>query len=249
MTSPSDKTVASLAGRTVFVTGANGGLGAQFVLQALERGAAKVYAAARTPRDWGDARVQPLSLDITSADAVRQAVLVAADVDLLINNAGIAPQGDTLFGPETETRDIFETNFFGTLRVATAFAPILAANGGGTMLNILSSATWISMPTAYAASKAAMWSASNGLRFALEGQGTQVVGLHVGMIDTPMTTHFDTPKISPESVVAQAYDAIAAGEIEVLADDLTRDLKSKLGTRAEAFYPWLHGMLRAFLGS
>src|SRR6187402_16415 len=181
MTASSDKLDASLAGRTVLVTGANGGLGEQFVLQALERGASKVYAAARTPRAWPDARVQPLALDITSADAVRRAVLAAPDVDLLINNAAIAPQADTLFGSEGEAHEIFETNFFGTLRVANAFAPILAANGGGTMLNILSLAAWISMPTVYSASKAAMWSATNGLRFALEEQGTQVVGLHVGM--------------------------------------------------------------------
>jgi len=248
MTVASDKTD-SLQGRTILVTGANGGLGEQFVLQAIERGASKVYAAARAPRDWPDARIQPLSLDITSADAVRNAVLAAPDVDLLINNAAIAPQADSLFGSEEEARAIFETNFFGTLRVANAFAPILAANGGGTMLNILSTAVWVTMPTAYAASKAAMWSATNGLRFALEGQGTQVVGLHVGMVDTPMAAHFDTPKSSPASVVAQAYDAIAAGDIEVLADDLTRDLKSRLGTKAEDFYPGVHGMLRTLIAS
>ncbi len=249
MTASSHKTDLPLHGRIVLVTGANGGLGEQFVLQALERGASKVYAAARAPRDWADARIQPLSLDITNPDAVRNAVLAAPDVDLLINNAAIAPQGDSLFASEEAARAIFDTNFFGTLRVANAFAPILAANGGGTMLNILSSAAWVSMPTAYAASKAAMWSASNGLRFALEGQGTQVVGLHVGMIDTPMAANFDTPKSSPASVVAQAYDGIAAGDIEVLADEQTRDLKSRLGVKAEEFYPWLHGMLRAFFGS
>jgi NAD(P)-dependent dehydrogenase (short-subunit alcohol dehydrogenase family) len=249
MTASSDKTKASLKGRIVLVTGANGGLGEQFVLQALARGASKVYAAARSPRAWADARIQPLSLDITSADAVARAVLAAPDVDLLINNAAIAPQADSLFGPEEEARAIFDTNYFGTLRVANAFAPVLATNGGGTMLNILSAAVWVSMPTAYAASKAAMWSATNGLRFALEAQGTQVVGLHVGMIDTPMTAHFDIPKSSPASVVAQAYDGIAAGDIEVLADELTRDLKSRLGTKAEEFYPWVHGLLRSFFAS
>lgn len=249
MTEPNDKPSASLGGRIVFITGANGGLGEQFVLQALERGAEKVYAAARTPRDWPDARIRPLALDITNADAVARAVAVAPDVDFVINNAAIAPAGETLFGPEEEARRIFETNFFGTLRVANAFAPVLAANGGGTLLNILSSAVWVSMPTIYAASKAAAWSATNGLRFALESQGTQVVGLHVGMIDTPMSTHFDVPKISPASVVTQAYDGIVAGDIEVLADDQTHDLKSRLGTKAENFYPWLHAQLRALLPS
>ena len=249
MTKHFDKSNSSLKGRIVLVTGANGGLGEQFVLQALERGAAKVYAAARKPREWADSRIQPLSLDINSADAVKSAALAAPDVDLLINNAAIAPQEDTLFGSDDAAKAIFETNFFGTLRVANAFAPVLAANGGGTMLNILSLATWISMPTVYSASKAAMWSATNGLRFALEGQGTQVVGLHVGMIDTPMTTHFDTPKVSAASVVAQAFDGIAAGDIEVLADEMTRGLKSMLGTKAEQFYPGVHDQLRAFLAS
>lgn len=249
MTTQASKSQSSLEGRTVLVTGANGGLGEQFVIQALERGAAKVYAAARTPKDWADARVQPLALDITDPAAVARAVAAAPDVDLLINNAAIAPAGDTLFGPEDQARRIFETNFFGTLHVANAFAPVLAGNGGGTLLNVLSSAAWISMPTIYAASKAAAWSATNGLRFALEAQGTQVVGLLVGMIDTPMSAQYDVPKSSPESVVAQAYDGIAAGAVEILADDQTRDLKSRLSTKGEDFYPWLHSALRAFLGS
>lgn len=249
MTTHDSKPQSSLEGRTILVTGANGGLGEQFVAQALERGAAKVYAAARQPRDWGDGRIQPLALDITDADEVARAVAAAPDVDLLINNAAIAPVGDTLFGPEDAARAIFETNFFGTLRLANAFAPVLAANGGGTLLNVLSSSVWVSIPTVYAASKAAAWSATNGLRFALEAQGTQVVGLLVGMIDTPMSAQYDVPKSSPESVVAQAYDGIAAGALEVIADDQTRDLKSRLSTRAEDLYPWLHSALRAFLPS
>lgn len=249
MTLSTSKPAATLDGRVVLVTGANGGLGDQFVSQALERGAAKVYAAARTPKSWADPRIQPLALDITDADAVANAVAAAGDVDMLINNAAIAPADDTLFGPEEEARRIFETNFFGTLRVATAFAPVLAARGGGTLVNVLSSSVWVSLPTAYAASKAAAWSATNGLRFALEQQGTQVVGLLVGMIDTPMSAQYDVPKSSPESVVAQAYDGIAAGALEVLADEQTRDLKSRLNADAEVHYPWLHGALRAYLGS
>ncbi|WP_158807778.1 SDR family oxidoreductase [Beijerinckia sp. L45] len=249
MALPSGKINTHLSDRTVFVTGANGGLGQQFVLQALERGATKVYAAARAPREWSDARVLPLSLDITDADAVARAVATARDVDLLINNAAIAPQADSISGPEDELRRIFETNFFGTLRVANAFAPVLAANGGGTMLNILSVAVWVSMPTAYAASKAALWSATNGLRLELEGQGTQVIGLLVGMIDTPMTTNYNVPKSSAASVVAQAYDGVENGALEVLADNTTRDLKSRLNTKAEDFYPWMHAQLRAFFAS
>ena len=235
----------SLDGRHVLVTGANGGLGEQFVAQALERGAAKVYAAARSTRDWDDPRVVPLDLDLNDPDAPARAAAVATDVDLVINNAAIAPAGDSILGPEDELRRIFETNFFGTLRVTNAFAPVLAANGGGTLVNILSAAAWVSMPTGYAASKAAMWSATNALRIQLRGQGTHVVGLLVGMIDTPMTAGWEVPKVSPASVVAQAYDAVADGSLEVLADDVTRDLKSRLNTRGEELYPWLDEQIAA----
>ncbi|ROS44561.1 SDR family oxidoreductase [Amycolatopsis thermoflava] len=237
----------SLQGRTVLVTGANGGLGEQFVAQALERGASKVYAAARKPKSWNDSRVQPLALDITDAAAVARAVASAPDVDLVINNAGIAPDGDSISGPEDELRRIFETNFFGTLRVANAFAPVLGANGGGTLLNILSAASWFSIPTGYAASKAAMWSATNALRVQLRGQGTQVIGLLVGMIDTPMTAGWDVPKVTAASVVAQAYDGVANGALEVLADEPTRELKSRLSTKAEELYPWLDEQLAALV--
>ena len=235
----------SLEGRHVLVTGANGGLGEQFVAQALERGAVTVYAAARSTRDWDDPRVQPLDLDLTDPDAAARAAAVATNVDLLVNNAGIAPAGDSIVGPEDELRRIFETNFFGTLRVSNAFAPVLAAHGGGTLINILSAAAWASMPTGYAASKAAMWSATNALRTQLRGQGTHVVGLLVGMIDTPMTAGWEVPKVSPASVVAQAYDAVDDGSLEVLADDVTRGLKSRLNTRGEELYPWLDEQIAA----
>lgn len=249
MATSADKYRQTLEGKVLLVTGANGGLGERFVLQALERGAAKVYAAARTPRSWDDPRVEPLQLDITNAALVSAAVAQASDVGVLVNNAAIAPSGDTLFGPDDEARRIFETNFFGTLRVANAFAPILGGNGGGTIVNILSSAAWVSMPTVYAASKAAAWSATNGLRFALEGQNTKVVGVLVGMIDTRMSAQYDVPKSSPESVVAQTYDGIAEGALEVIADEQTRGLKSQFNLPAEELYPWLHQELRNILSA
>lgn len=237
----------SLAGRTVLVTGANGGLGTEFVTQALARGAAKVYAAARTPQQWGDDRIVPLPLDITDPAAVARAVVLAPDVDLVVNNAAIAPVGDSIAGPEDELRRVFETNFFGNLRVANGFSPVLAANGGGTLLNVLSTAAWISVPTAYGASKAALWSATNALRLQLGGQGTHVIGLLVGMIETPMSTRWDVPKVSAESVVAQAYDGVVSGALEVLADDTTRELKAILNTPGEQLYPALEEQLKAFV--
>lgn len=238
---------ASLDGRTVLVTGANGGLGEEFVTQALARGATKVYAATRTPRQWDDPRIQSLILDVTEASQVSSAAAVARDVDLLINNAGIAPAGDSISGSEDEVRRIFETNFFGTLALANAFSPVLVAGGGGTMLNVLSAAAWMNIPTGYAASKAAMWSATSGLRTQLQGHGVQVIGLHVGMVDTPMSQAWDVPKVSAESVVRQAYDGVVAGAIEVLADEPTRDLKARLSSPADELYPWLDDMLASLM--
>ena len=236
----------SLAGSTVLVTGANGGLGTEFVRQALERGARRVYAAARRPNSSADERVVPLALDITDPDAVARAATTARDVDLVINNAGIAPAGDSIVGAEDEARRIFETNFFGTVRVANAFAPVLASHGGGTLLNILSSSAWAPVPTVYAASKAAAWSATNALRLQLLGQGTHVVGLLVGMIDTPMSARWDVPKTTPARVVTQAYDGIAAGALEVLADDEAQQLRTLLGTNAEESFPYLAEQLASF---
>jgi NAD(P)-dependent dehydrogenase (short-subunit alcohol dehydrogenase family) len=236
-----------LEGRTVLVTGANGGLGEHFVEEALERGARKVYAAARRPRQWADAKVQVISLDITNSEDIARAVKAASDVDLLINNAGIAPAGDSITGSADELRRIFETNFFGTLALANAFAPVLATNGGGTMLNILSAAAWISVPTGYAASKAAMWSATNALRAALKSQRTQVIGLLVGMIDTPMTARWDIPKVTAASVVEKAYDGIADGSIEILADEATQELKARLSLKGEELYPWMDEQLQGFV--
>ncbi|MGA5465563.1 SDR family oxidoreductase [Mycobacterium sp. NPDC050041] len=224
-----------LEGRTVLITGANGGLGGEFVRQALARGARRVYATARTPRHWNDDRVVPLPLDLTDTASVARAAATATDVDLVVNNAAVAPEEDfsVLTGDEDVARRIFETNFFGNLRVAKAFAPVLAANGGGALLNVLSLAAWIPMPTAYAASKAAMWSATNALRAELAAQQTSVTGLIVGMIDTAMVTRFEVPKSSPASVVGQAYDGVAAGAFEVLADEDSKDVKARLSGSVE----------------
>jgi NAD(P)-dependent dehydrogenase (short-subunit alcohol dehydrogenase family) len=237
-----------LDGRTVLVTGANGGLGTEFVRQALERGARRVYAAARRPRDADDARVVPIALDLTSTATIAAAAGIANDVDLLINNAGIAPADDNTvaFGDEDVARHVFETNYFGTLRVARAFAPVLRGNGGGAMLNVLSLAAWLPLPTVYAASKAAAWSATNALRTELAEQGTTVTGLLVGMVDTAMSARWDAPKISVERAVEQAYDGVIRGDFEVHADDDTRVVKSLLGVSAEDLAAALAERLRAF---
>lgn len=239
----------SLQGRTVLITGANGGLGRQFVTQALERGAKKVYAASRSPNQAEDARVQTLSLDITNSREIDGAASLALDVDLLINNAGIAPGGDSILGPADELRTVFETNFFGTLALTNAFAPVLAKNGGGTILNVLSAASWLSVPTGYAASKAALWSATNALRLALKDQRTQVIGLLVGLVDTSMSARWNFPKVTAASVVEQAYDGIADGAVEILADEPTRALKSRLSMTGKELYEWMDEQLSGFVSS
>lgn len=223
------------ADRTVLVTGANGGLGTEFVRQALERGARRVYAAARTPQQWDDKRIVPLRLDVTDPDSIAAAAAQAQDVDLLVNNAGIAPASDASIAAPTEDslQAVFATNTLGPIRVSAAFAPVLAANGGGSVVNVLSLAAWVPLPTVYAASKAAAWSATNGLRTELAPQGTTVTGVVVGMVDTAMGARFDVPKTAPESVVAQSYDGVVAGAYEVLADDDSRTVKTLLARPAE----------------
>ena len=237
-----------LDGRTVLVTGANGGLGEQFVARALKRGATKVYATARTPRDWADERIVALALDLTDPASVASAAQVASDVDLVVNNAAISPADDVSVatGDEEITRRIFETNYFGNLRVAKAFAPVLAANGGGGLINVLSLAAWLPLPTAYAASKAAMWSATNALRGELAPAGTTVTGVIIGMVDTAMSARFDMPKVTAESVVDQAYDGLVRGVFEVLADDDSRDVKARMSGTPEELSAYLTSKLEAF---
>lgn len=225
-------------GSVVLVTGANGGLGREFVAQALSRGATKVYATARTPQQWDDPRVVPLALDVTDAESLKAAVAAAGDANVLVNNAGIGGSGP-ISGDQSAVRHIFETNFFGAIAVAAEFAPVLAANGGGVLLNVHSLLSWWGVAGAYSATKAALWSATNSLRLELAPQGTLVVGLHLGYTDTPMTANVTAPKGDPAVVVGLAYDGIEAGEFEVLADDGSVEAKRKLAEPISVQYPML----------
>lgn len=220
-----------LAGSVVLVTGANRGLGLEFAKQALARGAAKVYAAARDPASVTLAGVVSIKLDVTKPEDAAEAARVASDVTVLINNAGIARPGGYLADNSAELlREQLETNLFGMLNVSQAFAGILGRNGGGVLLNILSIASWINRPAlgTYGVTKAAAWALTNGLRHELRGQGTQVVGFHAGFIDTDLTRGIDAPKTRPEDVVRIALDAVEAGEEEVSVDEQTRQVKQSL---------------------
>ncbi|HEX7134854.1 MAG TPA: SDR family oxidoreductase [Iamia sp.] len=228
-----------IAGSVVLVTGANGGLGTEFVHQALDRGAAKVYASARTPRSWDDDRVVPLALDVTDPTSVARAAAEAADVTIVINNAGASNGARVGDADPHALRDLFDVNLFGALDVTNAFAPALAANGGGAVLNVLSVLSWLGIGDGYSATKAALWSATNTQRLQLADQGTLVSALHLGYTDTPMTAEVDAPKNDPADVVAQAYDGLAGGAFEILADDVSRLVKAGLAGPIEGLYPQL----------
>ena len=216
---------------TVLITGANRGIGLAFAREALARGARKVYAGARNPASVTLPGVEAIALDVNSPEQVAAAARHANDVTLVINNAGIADLGGFLGeGSIDSARRHMDTNFFGVLRVSQAFAPVLAAQGGGALLNVLSVASWINSPllAVYGASKSAAWALTNGLRNDLRAQGTQVLGLHMGFVDTDLTSGLDMPKSSPEAIVRRAFDALEAGAEEVLGDELTQQVKRGL---------------------
>lgn len=228
-----------LRNAVVFITGANRGLGRAFAEAALAAGAAKVYAAARDPATVDLPGVVPVALDVTDAAQVARVAEGCTDVTLLINNAGISRQGQLLGAADgfAAARAELETNFFGPWALSRAFAPVLAANGGGAVLNVLSVLSWVTLPAVatYSASKAAAWSLSNGLRNELKAQGTQVTSLHVGYMDTDMTRGLDAPKAAPAEVARLALQGVEAGAFEVLADDISRQVKHSLSTPAPAY--------------
>jgi len=220
-----------IEGSVALVTGANRGLGLEFTRQLLERGASRVYAAARNPSAVALPGVVPIRLDVTNPAQIEAAARACGDVSLLINNAGIGKVGGLLSdGAEALLREHLDTNLFGMLNVSRAFADILGRNGGGALVNILSVLSWTSSTVlaSYGVSKAAAWSLTNGLRQELREQGTQVLGFHAGLIDTDLVKEFDKPKSSPVDVVRLTLDALAAGEDEVAVDDHARAVKQGL---------------------
>ena len=225
-----------ISGSVALVTGANRGLGLAFSRDLVRRGAAKVYGAARDQL-MGDLN---RFCDVTDAEQVARAAAQCADVSLLVNNAGVMRASTFTSAPDLDAaRQEMETNYFGTLRMCRAFAPVLAAAGGGAIVNMLSITSFFTNPfnASYGASKAAEWSLTNGIRLELHHQGTLVVAVHAGFIDTEMAALANAPKISPESVAGQAFDAVEAGQIEVLADERSRDVKAKLSRDHELIYP------------
>lgn len=250
-----------ITGAVALVTGANRGLGRQFAAALLARGAKKVYAAARNPdsilsgvrvaepparggapRDAVDLPgVVPLRLDVTDPESIRAAAAQAGDVTLLVNNAGSSTGSSLLGGSLDDIKLEMDTHYFGTLAVTREFAPILERNGGGAVLNVLSVLSWFTSPqvAAYSAAKSAAWSLTNALRLELAPQKTQVTALHVGYMDTDMAKHVDGPKIDPAVVAGLALDGVGQGRFEVLADDVTRNVRAGLSGDLAGLYPAL----------
>jgi NAD(P)-dependent dehydrogenase (short-subunit alcohol dehydrogenase family) len=215
---------------TALVTGANRGLGRRFAADLVARGA-KVYAGARRPETIDLPGVVPIQLDITDPESVRRAAESASDVNVVVNNAGVSTRATLLEGPLDDIRLEMETHYFGTLNVIRAFAPVIERNGGGSILNVLSVLSWVH-PTssgAYSAAKAAGWALTDAVREELAPKGIHVAALHVGYMDTDMVSYIPADqKIDPAAVAKLALDGLFAGQPEILADDLSRNVKAQL---------------------
>jgi NAD(P)-dependent dehydrogenase (short-subunit alcohol dehydrogenase family) len=226
--------------QVAFVTGANRGFGRHLALELLTRGA-KVYAGARNPESINIPGVIPVKLDITNPKEVAAAAMVAKDVTLLINNAGSSTGASLIDGDLDKIQLEFNTHFFGTLSMVRTFAPILANNGGGSILNILSALSWVSSGTvgAYTAAKAAEWALTNDLRLNLYPQNVRVAGLHVGFMETDMTSSLEVPKSNPEDIAKIAIDGLESDSFEIVADDVSRKVQRDFAGGVSAIYPHL----------
>lgn len=223
----------AVAGKVVVVTGGRRGLGAALVDEVLARGARKVYSTARSAYIDDRPEVVTAELEVRSAASVAALAEAAADAEIVFNNAGILLPAPLLTGDFQRAVETFDVNVFGSLRMARAFAPILAANGGGALVNMHSVLSWLAGSGAYGASKAAAWSVTNSLRLELARQNTQVVGVHAGFIDTEMVSAIEVPKATPAEVAARIVDGLEAEATEVLTDDATVAAKAALSGPVE----------------
>ena len=227
----------NLEGKIVLVTGANGGVGSALIKALLDKGAAKVYAAARNIAavkelaHFNAERFVALRLDITSAASVSTAAEQCLDVDLLINNAGVNRCVSLLgFAGMEAAREEMEVNFFGTLAMCRAFAPILEANGSGTIVNVCSIIGLVNLPVngTYCASKAAGHSLLQGVRAELAPRGIRVVGVYPGPVDTKMTAGQEMPKATPGQIADAILAGLENGDEEIFPDPMSQHVHAML---------------------
>ena len=185
-----------------------------------------------------DPRVVPIALDVTDEASIAAAAAAAGDVTVLVNNAGVWLNQSLVSDDLVEIRREFDTNFWGPVLVTRAFAPIIAENGGGAVINMHSALSWFGIGS-YSATKAALWSASNSARVELAPLNIQVVGVHVGWVDTNMAAFTDDPKVAPQQVVAEALDVTETGGAEAVVGDFAQHVKSKLDQDVSVLYPQL----------
>jgi NAD(P)-dependent dehydrogenase (short-subunit alcohol dehydrogenase family) len=234
----------NLQGATALVTGSNRGIGHHFAVELLHRGA-KVYATARRPELVDIPGAEVIGLDITDQASVEAVAKLADDVDVLINNAADTAGGNLVTGDLAAIRSTMDSNYYGTLAMIRAFAPILARNGGGAILNVLSAVAWTTVEgnTAYAAAKSAQWGLTNGVRVELAGQGTLVAALVPGLIGTQTLIDYaanagiefpDGAVTEPADLVRLALDGLEAGDIEIM-DRLGAEAKATLAGPPRAF--------------
>jgi NAD(P)-dependent dehydrogenase (short-subunit alcohol dehydrogenase family) len=237
-------------GSVALVTGANRGLGRAFSAALADAGAATIYAGARDPSSISDPRLTPVELDVTDPTNVAEVAAELADVEIVVNNAGIASYSLPLDAGIDEARRQLEVNYLGLLSMSQVFAPVLAHNGGGALVNMLSVASFAASPqlSTYAASKAAAWSITNTLRVQLRAQGTLVVGVHVGFVDTDLTEGIDAQKLPPQDVAQAMVRALQAGDEEVLVDDISRQVKAGLSDDQNSIYPGIQARFDALVG-
>jgi NAD(P)-dependent dehydrogenase (short-subunit alcohol dehydrogenase family) len=209
-------------GSVALITGANRGLGKAYADALLAAGAAKVYAGARDPSAITDPRLVPVRLDVTKPDDIAAAAALCRDVNLLINNAGVMYASPMLAeGSDAVMRREMEVGVFGVLGMIRAFAPILKQNSGGAIVNVLSVVSWFTLPfnATYCAVKHAALAVTEGARIELKAQGTRVLAVHAGFIDTDMAADLTQPKTPPRQVAERTFEALRSGNDLVLADD------------------------------